>query len=140
MFREGDSLVFQRVTGGIRKPIVRFRFASGRQVELLAFHLEPVWAYTGGDPRPVLEEVVRRLYPNETPVVVTPPEQVACEAFLCVAYLYSDTPARRDSVANYSFLLVCGLVERIGSGVRALVSELLSRVDWEASATDDFLW
>jgi hypothetical protein len=40
MFRAGDSLVFQRVTDSIRKPVVRFRLPYGRQVELLAFHLE----------------------------------------------------------------------------------------------------
>src|SRR5262245_44782877 len=45
MFRDGDSLVFQRVTGGLRKPILRFRLRSGRQVELLGFHLEPGWAF-----------------------------------------------------------------------------------------------
>jgi hypothetical protein len=140
MFREGDSLVFQRVTGGIRKPIVRLRLASGRQLELLAFHLEPAWAFGGESPRPVVEEVARRLYPHETPVVVTDVERFQGSAFLCLAYVYSDSPARRDTVANYSVLLVGGLVEGINKGIRGMLAELLARVDWEASATDDFMW
>jgi hypothetical protein len=141
MFREGDSLVFQRVTGGIRKPIVRFGLPSGRQVELLAFHLEPAWAFAGESPRPIAREVVRRLYPNERPVFAGEPDQADRPAYLCVAYLYSDTPAGGGPGAvGYSVLLVCGLVENIDRGVRGLVCELLSSIDWEVSATDDILW
>ena len=107
MFRQGDSLVFQRVTGGLRKPIVRFILASGRRVELLGFHLEPGWAFGGASPRPIAEEVVRRLYPDERPVFVHRPDQVAGPAWLCVAYLYSDTAARPGGTAlTYSVLLV----------------------------------
>lgn len=61
MLRENDSIVFQRVTGGLRKLIVRFRLASGRQVELLGFHLEPGCAFNGDAPRAIIEDVVRRL-------------------------------------------------------------------------------
>jgi hypothetical protein len=148
MFESGGSFVFQRVTDGIRKPVVRFRLASGRRVELLGFHLEPGWAIGGETPRPVLEEVVRRLYPNESPVVVADLERVQgnaylCLAYLCLAYLYSDTPVRRDKPANYSALLLCGLIGNIDKGVkgvRAIVAEMLSQVEWEACATEDFMW
>jgi hypothetical protein len=140
MFRRGDSFVFQRVTGGLRKPIVRFRLASGRKVELLGFHLEPGWAFAGDTPRPIVEEVARRLYPNDKPVIVTAPERFQGPAFLCVAYLYSDTPTRRGSSVCYSVLLMCGLVENIDKGVRGIVGDLLSQVDWEVAATDDCMW
>jgi hypothetical protein len=141
MFREGDSLTFQRVTGALRKPIVRFGLASGRQVELLGFHLEPGWAFGGESPRPIAQEVVRRLYPNERPMFVAEPERAAGPAWLCAAYLYSDTPVRPGGTAlDYSVLLVCGLVADIGVGVRGMVCELLSRVEWEAAATDDAMW
>jgi hypothetical protein len=141
MFRESDSFVFQRVTAGLRKPIVRFRLPSGRQVELLGFHLEPGWAFDGESPRPIAEEVVRRLYPNERPVFVGKPDKTPWPAWLCVAYLYSDAPARRGGTTlDYSVLLVCGLVGDIGKGVHGMVCELLSQVEWEASATDDSMW
>jgi hypothetical protein len=142
MFREGDSLVFQRVTGGLRKPSLRFVLPSGRKVELLGFHLEPGWAFGGEAPRPIAEEVVRRLYPNERPVFVGPPQgEASGPAWLCVAYLYSDTPAGRGgSGICYSVLLVCGLVENIDRGVRGLVCELLAQVDWDASAVNDVMW
>lgn len=120
-FREDDSFVFQRVTGGLRKPIVRFRLASGRQIELLGFHLEPAWASAGETPCPIGEEVVRRLYPDEKAVFVTRPERFEGPAFLCVAYLSSDTPTTRGGSLDYSVLLVCGLVRNIDRGVRALV-------------------
>jgi hypothetical protein len=85
--------------------------------------------------------VVRRLYPDERPVFVEEPEQATGPAYLCVAYLYSDTPTRGCGTAlNYSVLLVCGLVKNIDKGVRGVVCELLSQVDWEGSATDDFMW
>jgi hypothetical protein len=135
-----DGLVFQRVTGGLRKPVVRFRLASVREVELLAFHLEPGWAIGGGTPRPILEEVVRRLYPNESPVLVADFARFQGDAFLCIAYLYSDTPASRDGLGNYSVLLACGLVRSINGSVRGIVAELLSQIDREACATDDFMW
>jgi hypothetical protein len=141
MFREADSLVFKRVTGALRKPILRFGLPSGRQVELLAFHLEPGWAFDGETPRSVAREVVRRLYPNERPVFVGEPDQAAGPAYLCVAYLYSDTPTGENcSAFNYSVLLVCGLVENIDKGIRAVVCELLSQVDWDRSAANDFMW
>jgi hypothetical protein len=140
MFRDGDSLVFQRVTGCLRKPIVRFGLPSGRRVELLGFHLEPGWAFGSESPRPAAEEVVRRLYPNERPVFIGEPEKEAGPAWLCVAYLYSDTPARSGGVANCSSLLACGLVSDLGAGVRGMVCQLLSRVEWEAVAADDFMW
>lgn len=140
MPENADSLLFQRVTGCIRKPVARFRLASGRQAELLAFHLEPAWAFAHETPRPVAAEVARRLYPNETAVVVTPPEQWPGAAFLCVAYLFSDSATRREATANCSYLLVCGSVEGIDSGIQSVVAELLSRVDWDASATNDFIW
>jgi hypothetical protein len=140
MFREGDSLVFQRVTGCLRKPIVRFGLPSGRRVELLGFHLEPAWAYGGESPRPVAEEVVRRLYPNERPVFVGQVGESPGPAWLCVAYLYSDTPARAGSSSSYSVLLLCGLVATVDGGVRQMVCGLLSGVDWDAVATDDFMW
>jgi hypothetical protein len=140
MFREGDGLVFQRVTGGLRKPIVRFRLESGRQIELLGFHLEPAWAFTGEAARPIVDEVVRRLYPNERPVVVDTPERFEGSAFLCVAYLYSDTPVRKGTSLCFSVLLVCGLVGNIDKGVRGIVCDLLSQVDWETAAVDDSIW
>src|SRR5262245_46443293 len=140
MFRTDDNFVFQRVTAGLRKPIVRFRLQSGRQVELLGFHLEPGWVFTGDTPKAVLGEVAHRLYPNETPVFITPPEQFKGPAFVCAAYLYSDTPVCPDSSVNYSVLLICGLITNIDKGVRGIVSNLLSGVDWEASAKDDFMW
>jgi hypothetical protein len=37
-------------------------------------------------------------------------------------------------------MLLCGLVGNIDKGVRGIVSELLSRIDWDANATDDFWW
>jgi hypothetical protein len=141
MPREDDSFVFERVTAGLRKPIVRFRLPSGRRLELLAFHLEPGWAFNGESPRPIAQEVVRRLYPNEQPVFVGEPDQATGPAYLCVAYLYSDTPTQRGgSALNYSVLLVCGLVENIDKGIRGVVCELLSGVDWEANAADDSMW
>ena len=141
MFREGDSLVFQRITGGLRKPIVRFRLPSGRRVELLGFHLEPGWAFGGESPRPIAEEVVRRLYPNERPIFVGVWDEGTGPAWLCVAYMYSDMPARKDGTAlDYSVLLVCGLVANIDQGVRGIVCGLLSGVDWEAVTVDDAMW
>jgi hypothetical protein len=141
MSREIDSFVFQRVTGGLRKPIVRFGLQSGRKVELLGFHLEPGWAFGGEIPRPSAEEVARRLYPDERPVFVGGLGEAFQPAWLCVAYLYSDTPTgRRGSGICYSVLLVCGLVTNIDKGVRGLVCELLSQVDWEASAVNDVMW
>jgi hypothetical protein len=141
MYRESDSFVFQRVTGGLRKPILRFRLANGRQIELLGFHLEPAWAFGREEPRPNVEKVLRRLYPHEKPVVITEPEHYEGSAFLCVAYLYSDSPAKKKgSTLDYSVLLVCGLVADIDKGVRGIVSELLSKVDWESAATDDSMW
>lgn len=61
-------------------------------------------------------------------------------AFLCIAYLYSDTPAGRNSSGNYSALLVCGFVANINKGIRTIVSDLLAQLDWETAATDDFMW
>src|SRR5688572_28558267 len=115
MPEDADNVIFERVTGCIRKPVVRFRLASGRQVEPLAFHLEPAWAFNYETPRPIVAEVVRRLYPGERAVVVPPPPaQGSGPAFLCVAHLYSDAPAGRpEGVANHSSLVVCGLVDRI---------------------------
>ena len=135
----GNELVFQRVTACLRKPVTRFGLPSGRHVELLGFHLEPGWAVGSEAPRLVIEDVVRRLYPNERPVFVGDVRPDG-PAYLCVANLYSDTPVGRDGVGNYSVLLVCGLVADIDRGVRAIVSELLSQVDWEASAQDDMMW
>ena len=63
--REDDSLMFQRVIGGIRKPVVRFNLPSGRPVELLAFHLEPAWAFGGQSPARSPRPVVERLYPHQ---------------------------------------------------------------------------
>jgi hypothetical protein len=140
MFREGDSFVLLRVTGGLRKPIVRFRLASARQIELLGFHLEPAWAFTGDGGRPIIAEVIRRLYPNERVVVVNTPDRVEASAFLCLAHLCSDTPVIPGSSINYSVLVLCGLVEKIDKGVRGIVSELLSQVDWETTAVDDLMW
>jgi hypothetical protein len=140
MFRDDDSFVFQRVTAGLRKPAMRFRLASGRQVELLAFHLEPAWAFNYESPRPIMEEVVRRLYPNQTPVMVGEWERIEGPAWLCIADLFSDTPAGGDNPANCSYLLVCGLVRNADVGVRSMVCELLSQVDWNTSANGDFLW
>jgi hypothetical protein len=140
MLRVDDSFVFQRVTTGLRKPAVRFHLASGRSVELRGFHLEPAWSSTGEVWRLKLEEVARRLYPNESPVVVGHPACGEGPAFLCAAYFFSDSPTRSERSANYSVLLVCGLVEDIDKGVRGIVCELLSQVDWEACATDDFMW
>ena len=139
MAHNGDSLVFQRVTGCLRKPAGRFGLPAGRQVELLGFHLEPGWAFGGASPRTVAEEVAARLYPRERPVWVGDPAESAGPAWLCLAYLYSDAPAR-PGVGNYSVLLVGGLVADIGVGVRGMVCELLSRVSWEATATDDAMW
>lgn len=141
MIHQNDNLVFQRVTSGLRKPVVRFRLPSDRQVELLAFHLEPAWSFGEESPQFIAREVIRRLYPNEQPVFVGEQEQAAESAYLCVAYLYSDTPTRRDGTTlEYSILLLCGLVKNIDAGVRGIVCELLSRIDWEASATDDVMW
>jgi hypothetical protein len=113
MLRSDDSLVFQRVTGGIRKPILRFRLASGRNVELLSLHFEPGWAYTGGTPRRIMKEVITRLYPNEVPFVIADLGNHSGTAFLCVAYFCSDRPVRGEQAANYSVLLACGPVENI---------------------------
>jgi hypothetical protein len=134
-----DSVFFQRVTIGHRKPAVRFHLPSGRAVELIGFHLEPAWAYSSEPPQLLVREVARRLYPNECPVIVGHPEHAEGPAFLCVTYLFSDSPARSDRPRNSSWLLLCGLVERIDKGVRGIVCELLSQVDWEACATDDLM-
>ena len=134
-----SDVVFERVTGGIRKPAMRFTLASGRRVELLALHLEPAWAYTGVEPRAAMGEVLRRLYPDEKPVVVTPPPREGAAAFLCMVHLISNTPAK-EGAGNYSYLFACGTVERVDVGVRNLVCELLSGVNWEFDATDDFMW
>ena len=139
MFRESDSLVFQRVTGGIRKPIVRFRLASGRELELLGFHLEPGWEFTGEAARSVVAKVARRIYPNETPVFVADPERYEGPAFVCLADLCSDAPTAGRG-GNYSDLLVGGLVANIDKGIRGILAELLAQVDWDTSATNDFLW
>ena len=142
MADEGESLVFQRVTSGIRKPVVRFGLPSGRRVELLAFHLEPGWAFGGGAaPRHIAHDVVKRLYPHGRPVFVTEPEQATGPAWLCVAQLCSDTPTESGAAhSNYSVLLVCGLIRDVSVGVRGIVCELLSRVDWDTAATDDMMW
>jgi hypothetical protein len=141
MIREGDSFVFQRVTRGLRKPVIQFGLPSGRKVELLGFHLEPGWTFAGEAPRPVAEEVVRRLYPGERPVFVGGLGKANGPAWLCVAYLYSDRPTGKGgSALEYSVLLVCGLVENIDKGIRGVVCELLSQVDWEASAANDVMW
>lgn len=140
MFREGDSFVFQRVTSCLRKPIIRFSLPSGRRVELLGFHLEPGWAFGSESPRPIAEENVSRLYPGGRPVFVGELEKATEPAWLCVAHLYSDTPAGSDIPANYSWLLVCGPVSNIDAGIRGMVCELLTQVEWEAVATDDFMW
>jgi hypothetical protein len=87
-----------------------------------------------------VEEVALRLYPNEAPVIVGHPEHADGPAFLCITYLFSDSPTRNDLPRNSSRLLLCGLVERIDKGVLGIVCELLSQVDWEACATDDFIW
>jgi hypothetical protein len=135
-----DGILFQRVTTGLRKPVTRFLTTSGRQVELLSFHLEPGWAFAGDNPRPVMQEVSRRLYPHQSPVIVGDPESAQGDAYLCVAHLFSDTPTRPDRPRNCSELLVCGLVREIEVGVHDIVRALLSQVDWDAGATDDFLW
>jgi hypothetical protein len=140
MFRVDDTFVFQRVTGCLRKPIVRFRMQSGRSVELLGFHLEPGWAFGGESPRPAMEEVARRVYPSERPVFIGEQEGSDKPAWLCLAYLYSDAPARESNFANYSVLLIGGLISNVDVGIRGIVCDLLSRVDWEAVATDDLLW
>jgi hypothetical protein len=143
MFREVDSFVFQRITGGIRKPIVRLSLPAGREVELLGFHLEPAWAFAGQCPRLAVHEVVKRLYPNQQPIFVGVVDEAAASGYLCAAYLFSDGPTRRgrdNAAVNYSVLLVCGLVENIEKGIRTIVAELLSQVDWDAFADDDFLW
>jgi hypothetical protein len=139
MSRAGDDIVFQRVTGCLRKPVTRFRLASGRQIELLGFHLEPGWASTGNAWRPIAEEVARRLYPNESPVIVGNPETVPGPSYLCVAYFYSDSPVEGDLPANYSLLPLCGFVENVDKGIRGIVCDLLSQADWEASASNDFM-
>src|SRR5262245_25214617 len=141
MFRPEDSLVFQCVTGGIRKPIMRFRLASGRNVELIAVHFEPAWGFIGDEPRPIIDEIVARLHPNEKPLIVESAENHKGAAFLCVAYFYSDTSARGSGTSlTYSVLLVCSLVESLNRSIRSIVSDLLAKVDWEASATDDDMW
>src|SRR5262245_47634385 len=117
MLRVDDSVFFQRVTVGQRKPVVRFHLASGRPVELIGFHLEPAWAFSFEAAHPRVEEVARRLYPNESPVIVGHPERAECPAFLCVTYLFSDSPVRSDRPRNSSWLLLCGLVESIEKGV-----------------------
>src|SRR5688572_15517987 len=126
MLRPEDSLAFQRVTGAIRKPVIRFRLASGRHVELLAIHFEPGWAYTGAVPRPILQEIVSRLYPNETPVVVANLENVSGAAFVCIAYFYSDAPVNGDAAANYSVLLACAPISNIDQNIWTVASGLLS--------------
>jgi hypothetical protein len=107
---------------------------------LLGFHLEPGWAVGSEWPQAVAEDVVRRLYPNERPVFIGEPEKANGPAWLCVVYLYSDTPARSDDTANYSSLLACGLVNDVGLDVRSIVCQLLSQVEWNAVAVNDFMW
>lgn len=135
-----ESLVFQRVTVGLRKPVMRFQLASGRQVELLAFHLEPTCTFCYESPRPIVHEILRRLYPSGTPVIIDDLEHAEGPTWLCIAHLCSDAPAAGDIPANCSYLLVCGLVRNIDVGVRTMVCELLSRVDWNTSAENEFLW
>jgi hypothetical protein len=136
-----SSPVFDRITFGIRKPVVRFTLASGRRIELVAFHLEPAWsAAQSGDGLPQLAEVARHLCPNDKATIVPPRAGSAAAAFACVADLQSDEPTRRDGIANCSSMVLVGLIERIDAGVRGMVSELLSQVDWDANATDDTWW
>jgi hypothetical protein len=52
MLRVDDSVFFQRVTVGHRKPAVRFHLASGRPVELIGFHLEPAYLISASDAFP----------------------------------------------------------------------------------------
>jgi hypothetical protein len=141
MFRADDSFVFQRVTGGLRKPIMRFRLASGRNIELIALHFEPGWAFNGEHPRPIIKEVIARLYPNEEPLIIADVEKYSGAAFLCVAYFYSDTPVKeRGCGLDYSVLLVCALVENLNQSVRNTVCDILAKVDWESHATNDSMW
>jgi hypothetical protein len=130
----------QNLPGCLRKPVVPFGLPCGRQVELLGFHLEPGCVFGGESPRPVSEEVARRLYPNESAVWVGEPAKSDGPAWLCVAYLYSDTPAQAGGVGNYSVLLVGGLFCDISVSVRAMVCGLLAGITWEAVATDDAMW
>jgi hypothetical protein len=140
VLRPNDSFVFQRVTVGIRKPIVRFQFSSGRKVELLGFHLEPAWASGGENPRSCIDQLVARLYPNENPLILGDIDNHPGAAFLCVAHFYSDTAVTGSSTGNYSILLFCALVSDIGRTVRTIAGEILAQVDWDAHATNDVMW
>jgi hypothetical protein len=139
MYRS-NSLYFERVTHCLRKPVIRFGLPSGRQVELLSFHLEPAWLYGGDSPSLIAHDVVRRLYPHDRAVFVDDSSEVAWPAFLCACELCSDWETGRLPFTDHSFLLLCGFVQNVDRGIRAIVADLLSRVDWEANASDDMLW
>lgn len=139
-FRNTDGPVFQWSTGGIRKPIVRYRLATGREVELLSFHLEPAWARSATEPRLAVDDVLRRLYPHGRAVRLFNPNSFPSQAFLAVALLCSEYATTNDPSVNTSDLLICDLVESIDRGVRFIVSEMLAKVDWEGNASNDFFW
>jgi hypothetical protein len=139
MYRHDDGFVFQRVTGGLRKPIMRFRLVSGRSVELISLHFEPGWAIGGEEPRSIAREVAARLYLHENPVFLES-EQIEGTAFLCVAFFYSDKPAHGAGVSNYSALLTVSFVNNLSHCVRNIVSDILAKVDWEVQANNDFMW
>jgi len=87
-----------------------------------------------------MKDVVSRLYPNETPHFIGDLMSHAGPAFLCVAYFYSDAPVKKGDIGNYSLLLLCGLVENIDRGIRNILCDLLSEVDWELTASNDVMW
>jgi len=133
------SFVFQRVIDGLRKPKIRFHLPSGRQVELISFHLEPAWSMPPN--KPILREILDRLYPNCRTVILPHPDTRTEMAFGCVALFYSDQSSKgQGNGIEYSSLVIGGLIENIDRGIRAIATELLSQVNWEIDAEDDVMW
>lgn len=136
-----DSVTFAHLTVGIRKPVTRYGLPSGRELELLGFHL--VTARSANERmRDAAAREAARLYPGSKVVFADDPMTADGPAYLCFVELASDQVVEPSHLGGWgsSYLTLCGPVRDIGVGVLGLVAELLSRVDWDAVAVNDVLW
>ena len=140
MLTNEPDIFFQRTTKALRKPRFRLHLDCGRQVELLAFHLEPAFAAGPETPRPVFRDVAKRLYPDLTPTWANLPSDVADDCFVCLAYFCSNAPTNDTTTANCSYLLVGGFFNDIQIEIPRLASGLLNSVTWNEVAENEFLW
>ena len=120
-----DSIFFEATTKGLRKPRIRMRSKCGRNVELLAFHIEPAFC-VGPPAKPVFNDVAKRIYPNSRTVWVGSPVDGDC--FVCLAHFCSGSTAGDSETANCSYLLVGSFLTDIEGGICKLALNLLNSV------------